>query len=175
VSGCASAGSQSNCRAGYQCEFADPGTAGLCWLNPIPPFSAGGQATNSGQPCTTDSCQPSNVNSLLTFCFKATLADGGFSGWTGGNCSADCSYDNTGTFCGSNATCVTLGTPPNDYMACLGTCATAGQRSTCRAGYSCFGLRGADGGASGTNICYPDCTITGCSAGTCNTTTGQCM
>ena len=175
VSECLSAGTQSNCRSGYLCEFNAAGQPGLCWLNPIPPFSGGGQATNSGNPCTADTCQPSNVNPLLSFCFDATMPDGGFSGWTGGNCSADCSYDNVGTFCGPTATCITLGQAPNTSEVCLGTCSGPGTRSTCRAGYSCFGLRAPDGGVSATSICYPDCTITGCQAGTCNTTSGQCQ
>jgi hypothetical protein len=175
AAGCASAGSQSSCRTGYTCEWAANGTPGWCWMSTIPPFSGGGQATNTGLPCTTDACQPANVNSLLSFCFNATLPDGGASGWTGGNCSADCSYDNTGTFCGATATCVTLGMPPNDSQVCLSTCSGPGTRSTCRnPGYTCRALRAPDGGVSTTNICYPDCTITGCTTGTCNATTGQC-
>lgn len=176
AAGCASAGSQSSCRQGYACEFAATGSPGNCWLTPTPAFNGGTPATNTGIACTSDTCQPSGTNSLLSFCFKATQPDGGFSGWTQGYCSADCGFDNTGTFCGSNATCVTLGTPPNDNDVCLARCSAPGTRSTCRAGYSCYGLRNPDGGTPVNSICYPDCTIVACQTGTtCNTTSGQCQ
>ncbi|MDP3153875.1 MAG: hypothetical protein Q8N23_14480, partial [Archangium sp.] len=171
VNSCPSAGSISTCRSGYTCEFNEAGMPGVCWLDPIPNFNGGAQATNSGNACTVDTCQPSGMNPLLSVCLKANLPDGGASGWTQGYCTADCSFDNTGNFCGSTATCVTLGQAPNTSDLCLKTCATPGGRSTCRnPGYSCFALSGGT-----TNICYPDCTITGCSTGTCSTVSGQCQ
>ncbi len=178
VAECPNAQTQSTCRQGYTCDFAPAGQTGICWLNPIPPFNGGGPATNSGNPCTANGCQPSSMNPLLNICLKATLTDGGFSGYVGGYCTADCSYDNTGTatFCGTTATCVRLGAPPDDSFFCLQKCTTPGGRSNCRnPGYACFALRGADGGVSGTNICYADCVATGCPTGTCNTTTGVCQ
>ncbi|MGV3619533.1 MAG: hypothetical protein ACO1OB_01880, partial [Archangium sp.] len=170
VAGCPSAGSQSTCRSGYQCEFGATGSPGICWLNPIPPFNGGGQATSSGNACTSDAQCQNPPNPLLGYCIPETGMNGP-TGWTGGHCTADCSGDNTGSFCGNNATCVTLGTEPNTSDVCLRTCASPGTRSTCRTGYACFALSGGT-----TNICYPDCTVTGCDTGqTCNTGTGHCQ
>ncbi|MCC6334799.1 MAG: hypothetical protein IT380_12545 [Myxococcales bacterium] len=164
---CATPGSQSTCRTGYTCYgSAAPGS---CWLDPFPPFNGGGQATKTGQPCTANSACINPPSSDFGFCFPPNLSDGGVSGWNQGYCSADCSLDNTGTFCGSTATCVNIGDSTDPFLACMATCATPGGRSTCRAGYTCYGL-------TNVSICYPDCTATGCDTGeTCNTTTGHCQ
>lgn len=172
--GCPSAGGVSTCRSGYTCGFAASGTPGLCWIDPIPPFNGGAQATNTGVACTADTCQPSAMNPLLGFCFKAALPDGGSSGFTQGYCSADCGYDNTGTFCGNSATCIQLGAPPDELFVCLSKCSAPNTVSTCRSGYTCFGITQADGGTGG--VCYRSCTVVGCASGTtCNTGTGQCQ
>ena len=172
AAGCPSAGSISTCRTGYTCEFNATALPGVCWLDPIPTFNGGGQATNTGAACTTSSTCQNPPSALLGYCITATTSDGGVSGWTQGYCTANCAFDNTGAFCGANGTCITLGTAPNTSDVCLKTCPTAGSRTGCRSpGYSCFNVSGGT-----TNICYPDCSITGCTSPmTCNATTGACQ
>ena len=181
---CPSAGSQGPCRNGYTCEFNAAGMPGNCWLNPIPNFNGGGIASNTGAACTTDTCQPSGVSSLLSFCFKGVPRDGGTAptGFPGGYCSADCSYDNLNTFCGTNGTCIQFnGGTANEYFGCLAKCPTPGAPLTgngCRTGYACIGVGLPDGGSSG--ACYRSCASAGATpcaspAPTCNSSTGLCQ
>jgi hypothetical protein len=167
---CAAPGTQSTCRTGYTCYGTAPN--GFCWIDPIPPFNGGGAATKTGTTCTMDTACQNPPSADFGFCFPPTQSDGGVSIWTQGYCSAECSLDNTGMFCGTNAQCVEVGTTANPFQVCLSNCPAPGGRSNCRTGYTCFDL-------SGTNtppgVCFPDCGKTGCTTGTCNTTTGQCQ
>jgi hypothetical protein len=164
---CPSAGAQSTCRTGYLC-YGQTGAAGFCYLQTLPPFNGGGTPP-AGAPCSSDTQCQNPPDPALGFCFPPTLSDGGASGWTDGYCSADCGLDNTGTFCGPNGACLTLGTAPNEFDACLQKCPGPGTRSTCRTGYTCEDI--GNGG-----VCFPDCLAVGCpSGGTCDTGTGQCL
>ena len=184
VNVCPSAGSQSTCRSGYTCEFNVAGSPGDCWLTPIPNFNGGGIASNTGAMCTTDNCQPTGVSSLLGFCFKGTPRDGGTAptGFPGGYCTADCSYDNLGTFCGTNGTCIQFnGGTANEFFGCLAKCPTPAAPLTsngCRFGYACIPIGLGDGGTTG--ACYRSCATAGATpcaspTPTCNTNTGLCQ
>jgi hypothetical protein len=170
---CPSGGGQSTCRADYWC-LGEQGAPGACWLANFPPFDGGGQATKTGQPCTTDSQCTNPPHPQFGFCFPPTDPNtGSATGWTSGYCTADCLFDNTGTFCGPNAVCIVFGQAPNTDSLCVATCTTAGSQSNCRTGYVCRPVTGLTGG-----ICMPRCDAPGggCASGrTCNTTTGLCQ
>ena len=122
-------------------------------MNPIPNFNGGTPANNTGQACTSDACQPSGTNPLLAFCFDQTLPDGGFSGFTQGYCSADCST--VPTICGPNARCEVFGPGKSCLQRC--TIPFRGQ-GECKNNYNCVTVPGPDGGADmNDGFCLPNC------------------
>ncbi len=172
----ASDGGRSTCREGYVCteyqiEFSDGGvgTAETGFCAPLPPPVP----TTVGDSCTESAaCQvPSGADAL---CVPAILPDGGLSGFTDGYCtrvdcegSEDCSQD-------GGAQCLVLGSTTGCFRIC--SAPETGQ-SDCRVGYSCFGYRLIDGGASPQGVCDRACTapgFPGCTSGTCEISTGYC-
>ncbi|PZR11940.1 MAG: hypothetical protein DI536_16555 [Archangium gephyra] len=154
LSACPSAGSQSTCRSGYSCKFAENGQPGNCWLDPVP-MPVAGNATSTGNACTQDSACQNPPDPSLGFCFAPTLPDGGASRFPQGYCTAECTYDLRGDFCGSNGTCIdfnnnTPNDPADDYGLCLRNCTTPGGISNCRSGYTCQNVGLPSGG-----VCFP--------------------
>ena len=99
-----------------------------------------------GVPCTQDfQCGPD------AFCFTNNV------GFPGGYCSVGCTAS-----CPNDGLCIDGGR----YDYCLDTCDTI---ADCRSGYDCL-----DAG-DGTGVCYPSCTVNGCSeAEVCNEQSGEC-
>lgn len=176
---CPSGGQQSTCRTGYSC-YGDQ-TGGFCWLSPIPPFDGGGIPDKLGNACTLDTQCINPPGADWGFCIQGTSSTGAPNRFVGGYCTAECTYDNTGAFCGPNGICAGFsndGGPQTDFGLCLRTCSTPGQgRSALRAGgsYVCLSSRGSDGGTIG--ILWPACDTptSTCRPGTfCNTQNGYC-
>jgi hypothetical protein len=170
ASKCDAPGTQSTCRNGYAC-YGD----GFCWLNPIPPFDGGGFDTKVGQACTSDGQCQNPPSTDFGYCVTATGSSGA-TGFTGGYCTADCSFDNTGSFCGPTGAC--FGFDLSDggtFAACLRTCATPGGGHSTRTGYSCFTGQANDGGVIG--YLFPACDAPGnpCPSNYfCNSASGYC-
>jgi hypothetical protein len=174
-SNCPVGGTQSTCRNGYVC-YGDS-TGGFCWIDPLPAFDGGGPATKVGNSCASDSTCQNPPDPLWGFCVTATDSTGSPSGFTNGYCTAECTWDNTGTFCGPNGACFDFS--PDDggvFFACLRLCNNpGGGRYSGRSGYSCFTGSGADGGTIG--YVYPSCDQAGSGCPPkfyCNTTSGYC-
>ncbi|MHB8874780.1 MAG: hypothetical protein ACYC8T_13910, partial [Myxococcaceae bacterium] len=155
-----------DCRdPGYACYTV--GSNDGCWLDPLPQIDAGPPSDKVGLACIDDpACQAPPDDG---FCIKGTTPDGGASGFTEGYCSAPC--DNDPNHCGDGGSCFTLGTPPNDFSACLALCSGPGiGQGSCRTGYVCdtYTTTFADGGTGNAfdGVCWPDCHNPGRSCGT---------
>ncbi len=146
---CATPGGQSTCRNGYAC-YGD--TSGFCWLNPIPDFDGGElsqqarHSVHAGHAVRRILRRPSGA-----WRREPALDDmDNQTGFTGGYCIADCTYDNTGNFCGPNGACFDFTTDPTQPVdLCLRTCPNpGGGHSSIRSGsqYSCLSAIGVDGG-----------------------------
>ena len=182
---CPTGGTQSTCRNGYSC-YGDM-TGGFCWLSPVPAFDGGGIPDKLGNPCTLDSQCINPPSAEWGFCITQTLSNGQQGRFTGGYCTAECTYDNTGAFCGPQGSCrgfvntLPDGGNSDVFGLCIRTCNTPGQgRSALRPGgaYVCLTRAEPDGGSIG--ILWPACdqpslTPSNCPANTfCNTTNGYC-
>jgi hypothetical protein len=175
----------SDCREGYGCVGLSS-TIRLC----LPLLADGGTpevqdagpgfAGAAGAACGDDmACQPPSTGT----CLKATLSDGGMSGYTDGQCSAECgavaALTIGDTWCGTNGSCnpyaynIGDGLGPLVLWQCDQTCAfpDGGMASACRNGYVC------DTSANGYDNCVPNCNnVPGfCGTGTCNATSGLCQ
>ncbi|MBX7099206.1 MAG: hypothetical protein K1X89_15955, partial [Myxococcaceae bacterium] len=167
---------QPPCRTGYNCVIS--GTTSFCLLagkdgGLFDEYDAGPKGiAAAGGPCTLDgTCRPPDTGA----CIKATLSDGGPSGYTGGSCTADCTMAVDDAFCGPNGRCdlyldVDSTIDPHGVFVfglCSAACNADGGSPGCRTGYTCD-----------TGQCVPKCTNAGaaCGAGrTCNTSTGRCQ
>lgn len=172
------------CRTGYKCY--QYGANSACYPtfadgSDIGPFDAGtGNIGNvAGLPCTDDTmCAPQTPPPALGFCFAPTTADGGPSGFTSGQCSAQCNQALFDQWCGTNGQCngfigPTTATGPSVVFLCQAECTgpDGGANPTpCRTGYTC--------NAPVNGACVPRCDApgNGCVAPnpTCNATTGLC-
>ncbi len=171
------------CRPNYACYGI--GTSNGCWLTPLPATSVGPPADKIGAPCAADTaCRNPPTDG---FCFKASLPDGGTSGFPGGYCSAQCTED---SHCGPGAICTSfLAADGSTVSFCQKECPSPGSgQGNCRTGYACAGFefRNPDGGSpvpSPSGICQPHCSNPGTvcaprangAAGACNATTGECL
>lgn len=131
MASCASPGRQSSCRGGYSCYALSSGrSSGFCAPSnddspPLsPPKAPIGASCASNTTCGTNTC------------FSESF------GWPGGYCSKGCT---TSDQCGAGATCL------SDIDACVELCETPWSQSSCRAGYTCWGLQGRTDG-----FCRPD-------------------
>jgi hypothetical protein len=172
--------SDAECRSGYGCvnfgTTADPLRA--CWVIPpdggtvyeIVDAGPGANAGVMGGPCAADTqCEPPADG----FCIPEAF-DGGATGYTGGSCTAECTYGGD-PYCGTGGVCVLyLFVSTNSELGQIaGLCeaACAPSSTTCRTGYYCASLSASAG------YCSPRCDVVGvgCPQGyTCNTTTGMC-
>jgi hypothetical protein len=170
---CAAPGTQSSCRSGYAC-YGD--TSGYCWLDPVPAFDGGGADTKVGNACTSDTACQNPPDPTFGYCVAAKNSAMQPTGFTNGYCTADCSLDNTDTFCGPTGACFGFGLDDGgSFFACLRTCSNPGQGRASRTGYSCFTGSEVDGGTIG--YVFPSCDQPGdsCPANYfCNSTTGYC-
>jgi hypothetical protein len=182
---CPTGGTQSTCRTGYTC-YGDM-TGGFCWVDPVPPFDGGGIPDKLGIACTTDLGCQNPPGPDWGFCLPGTSSTGAPTRFTGGYCTADCTYDNTGAFCGPQGTCrpfvstLADGGLSDPFGLCLLTCPNPGAgRSNLRPGgaYVCATRTTADGGTIG--VLWPACdqpslTPSNCPTNTyCNTANGYC-
>ncbi len=144
------------------CLGTGTGTEGVCApYTQIPAGMLGSACTSATQ------CSFPPVNG---FCFPESTSMGP-TGFNGGACMADCTFNDE---CGDDGTCVRVSTDGTSY--CIEKCLNPGERSTCRAGYTC-GVLTSGGVPIPEGACFPDCSAPGweCEMGqTCNTTTGQC-
>jgi hypothetical protein len=172
---CAIAGTQSTCRSGYFC-YDDGSGSGQCWLDPLPPFDGGGICNKIGNACTSDSQCISPPGADWGFCISGDAGR-----FNNGYCTADCSFDNTNQFCGSNGLCAGFlpsdGGANPDFYLCLERCPNPGAgRGSLRTGYTCYTITDIDGGTAG--YAWPSCDRPGqpaCPSGfSCNTTNGYC-
>ena len=115
------------------------------------PIPLGGNADGKiGNACTAASQCQLPPSSQLGFCQPAVGTDGGSTGFTGGYCMANCTYDLRGDFCGPSAACLDVSGGAGTFLACLKPCPAVGSQSTCRSGYSCQDVGLGDGG-----VCIP--------------------
>lgn len=181
AAGCAVPATQSTCRMGYICRPPPAGAAvaGYCWITPTPPFDGGGFPNKLGIACTVDGTCQNPPGPDWGYCIPPTDPNTGTpNGWSGGYCTADCSWDNTGQFCGVDGRCTAF----NDGMggligACMRTCPNpGGGRSATRPAYTCRTVNASDGGVQG--ILFPACDNAGapaCPPRTfCNAGNGYC-
>src|SRR6185436_10247158 len=101
AAGCPQSGFQSTCRTNYACYGGTTGMPGFCWLDPIPPFDGGGAPDKLGNACANDTACQNPPAADWGFCLPEVDSMGA-TGFTGGYCVAECTYDNTGNFCGNN-------------------------------------------------------------------------
>ncbi len=179
VKSCTSA---SECRAGYGCVNLGTNLSVCLPLTEdggaLPLADAGpGVAAEAGAACTTNAqCIPPSTG----FCFRESLSDGGPSGFTGGECSADCSalaaFTRADEWCGHGGVCNAYGFSSNDDLGpvvvwqCDRGCGP-GWDAGCRSGYVC------DETSTATPACVPDCHHAGvqCPTGTTCQGAGICQ
>lgn len=126
----------SPCREpGYLCYSFSNGANG-CWLDPPAPAGLEGAACATGSQCVTATGPGQG------FCRPATLADGGPSGFPGGECSANCTgwesadsgFGFGNVYCGDGP-CIFDGV---GSFFCAAACSTPfGGQDVCRTGYVC--------------------------------------
>ncbi len=181
---CPSPGNQSSCRMGYSCY--GPSDGGFCWLSPVPPFDGGGIPDKLGNACASHAQCQNPPSADWGFCLVGT-SDAGPTRFTGGYCTAECTYDNTGSFCGPNGSCrgfrstLADGGASDAFGLCLRTCPSpGGGRSSLRPGgaYVCATRIEPDAGVIG--VLWPACDqpslgAASCPAQTyCDVPTGYC-
>jgi hypothetical protein len=172
-----------DCRAGYVCFAADLAHTpfGVCVPSNLPDgglatFDAGPGPSPAtlGKDCTTDAdCRGETGYGL---CLSGLLADGGQSGYGGGECVADCSMSPDDSWCNGDpvgtfpvdagarcdaASFMDAGIPSARWL-CKNGCTTS---ADCKAGYHCH----VD--TSNGRVCEPNCDNVGasdaCPAGSC--------
>jgi len=171
ASQCPQSGAQSTCRPGYSCY--GPADGGFCWLLPVPPFDGGGIPDKLGNACLTHTQCHDPPGADWGFCLVGGN-DAGPTRFTGGYCTAECTYDNTGEFCGPSGSCRVFrstladGGSSDPFGLCLRTCPTPGAgRSNLRPGgaYVCSRRSQADGGTIG--VLWPACDQPAVTASSC--------
>lgn len=177
---------QSDCRSGYACTQLSS-TVNVC----LPTQDDGGLpdlvdagpgfAGASGAACADDTaCQPPSTGSCIT----EVQTDGGMSGFTGGQCTAECgavaAFSSGDAWCGTGGVCNPYAYNVGDNkgplvlwqcdQGCLDVDGGANP-TACRTGYVC------DTGAQSYDNCVPNCNnVAGfCGTKTCNPTTGFCQ
>jgi hypothetical protein len=169
---------QGECRSGYTCVFLGS-AVGAC----LPQLADGGipelvdagpgRVGAAGEACTADdACRPPSGG----FCRQPVTADGGPSGYVGGECSAECgaqaSRFSDGSWCGDAGACggffraSTDGRGPTIRWECARGC-TVGSDAGCRDGYVC----------DVPGVCVPHCGNAGvaCPTGSTCDVSGRCL
>jgi hypothetical protein len=162
--------------SGYRCFVVDPtrSPGGVCVPAAASPLDAGPSPGPGvpGSSCQADfDCRTSG--GALGHCIRATLSDGGSSGFTRGYCVFDCTAAASDAWCsgdGGASRCLPIVTVDSHHAPSVSWQCVAACGSSCRAGYVC-----ADAG-----VCQPDCslpndcngclTATGCMPLTCDVT-----
>lgn len=174
-------GANAPCRTGYNCVQVGTGITACLLASKdggiFDEYDAGpnGAPGITGAACSDDmNCRPPDTGA----CIKATLPDGGPTGYPGGSCISECTMSGSDSYCGVGGSCglyldEDLTIDPRGvfiYGLCTQDCdagvGVVGQ-GNCRTGYTCSG-----------GSCRPRCDNAGaaCPQGaTCNTTTGACQ
>jgi hypothetical protein len=118
-----------DCRAGYLCVRLDGAPDRVCW----PRFPGG--STNPNGAAIGAGCGDSQDCSTDLLCIRED------NGWPNGYCT-QVLCDEVTNPCPTGTSCITF---PGSPSVCLQDCPQAGQRSTCRRGYTCFGPAGGAG------------------------------